>query len=120
MTARPRRLALAVVVTLYFLAAVIFPSVDNGRAVVLVAGLPVYAFCAYLCFVAWRRMDDEIFKWQGIHLVALTCSAAFFTGWYWFGRPPLPFNLNYWVPNAINYFMLIGAVLWVEQIFHKK
>lgn len=65
-------------------------------------------------------MSDKLFMWQGVHLIGLVFSATFFTAWYWFGRPALPYDLGYWLPNIINYVMLIGAVLWVEQIFHKE
>lgn len=117
---RKRRLFLTIGITVYFLLAVLVPSNDHQRAIVLVAGIPIYAACSGLCFLGWRSFKDILFLWQGLHLLGLLSSAVFFSLWYWHGRPPLPAYIEYIVPNLINFIMLVPAALWVEQAFHKK
>ena len=103
-----------------YLAMCSYLGLSGQRSMIIGAGIPLYAFCAALCVEGWRRFGDLLFLWQGTHLVCLCASQLFFTYWYAFGRPPLPLDIQFHLPNWINIGMGIGAFMWCWMAFNKK
>lgn len=66
--------------------------------------------CGLLCWLAWRRSRVPILYWNAIHFLGWVSSASFFAWWYFLGRPDLPFDLAYWIPNIASTVMIVGAV----------